>query len=181
MPGAIKASFQTKLPGRADIGGHRARRGRHALLIATRRQTDERIERTLIAEARLTADLLARGTPALGLDRGSLDIAELDAEADRIGELLDARVTLIAPDGRVVGDSAETLAGVAAMETMPAGQEVVAPVRTASVCRADTRYAENRHALCRCAGGSTPRSRSCASRCRWPTSGVSGKPSSRRP
>src|SRR5438128_554939 len=43
------------------------------------RRTDERIEETLVAEARLAADLLARGTPA-----GS--VAVLDGQADRIGQ-----------------------------------------------------------------------------------------------
>ena len=127
MPGAIKASFQTKLFLAALTSVVIALAVAGTLFsTATRRQTDERIERTLIAEARLTADLLARGTPALGPGSGQPDIAELDAEADRIGELLDARVTLIAPDGRVVGDSAETLAGVAAMENHAGRPEVVA-------------------------------------------------------
>ena len=57
----------------------------------------------------------AAGGGAAGARRvaGSTTVAELDAEADRIGELLGARVTFIAADGRVVGDSAETLDGVA--------------------------------------------------------------------
>jgi two-component system phosphate regulon sensor histidine kinase PhoR len=127
MPGAIKASFQTKLFLAALTSVVIALAVAGLLFsTATRRQTDERIERTLIAETRLTADLLARGTPALGPGSGQPDIAELDAEADRIGELLDARVTLIAADGRVVGDSAETLAGVAAMENHAGRPEVVA-------------------------------------------------------
>ncbi len=85
---------------------------------STARRTDERIEQTLRAEARLAADLLARGTPAS-------TVPELDAEADRIGELIGARVTFIAADGRVVGDSSETLAGVAAMENHASRPEVV--------------------------------------------------------
>src|SRR4029079_1963330 len=39
-----------------------------------------------------------------------------DAEADRIGELIGARVTLIGADGWVLGDSSESLEGVASME-----------------------------------------------------------------
>jgi two-component system, OmpR family, phosphate regulon sensor histidine kinase PhoR len=81
------------------------------VLFATtmRRQIDARIEATLEAEARLTGELLGRGVQVTS-------VPKLDEQADRLGALLSARVTLIAPDGRVVGDSAETLAGVAAME-----------------------------------------------------------------
>ena len=84
----------------------------------TRRQLDQRIEETLVAETRLAADLLSRSTPFATLD-------EFDEEADRIGGLLGARVTLIAPDGRVLGDSAETLDGVRAMENHGTRPEVV--------------------------------------------------------
>jgi two-component system, OmpR family, phosphate regulon sensor histidine kinase PhoR len=83
-----------------------------------RRQLDGRIEETLVAETRLAADLLSHSTLAATLD-------ELDDEADRIGGLLGARVTLIAPDGRVLGDSAETLDGVRAMENHGTRPEVV--------------------------------------------------------
>src|SRR5437764_14662511 len=80
-----------------------------ALLVAgalfaqsTRRRIEARIEQTLVAEARLTAELLVR-TPSAST------VADLDAEADRIGALIGARVTFIAPDGTVVGASAEPL------------------------------------------------------------------------
>src|SRR5690349_9907963 len=81
------------------------------VLIATtmRQQMDQRIESALVAEARLAADLLARGVP-LGT------VPELDAEADHIGQLLGARVTFIQSDGRVVGDSSEPLDAVLTME-----------------------------------------------------------------
>jgi two-component system phosphate regulon sensor histidine kinase PhoR len=90
------------------------------LLFATtmRAQTDQRIESTLVAEARLAAEVLARDT-RLGTVR------ELDDEADRIGALIGARVTFIAADGRVVGDSSETLEGVAAMENHAQRPEVI--------------------------------------------------------
>lgn len=90
------------------------------VLFATtmRRQIDERIERNLVAEARLAADLLARGA-------GPSTVTALDEEADRIGELIDARVTFIAADGRVVGDSSESLEGVAGMENHAGRPEVV--------------------------------------------------------
>ena len=56
------------------------------VLFATtmRRQIDERTEATLVAEARLAADLLARGTPFV-------TVAEPDDEADRLAQLIGAR------------------------------------------------------------------------------------------
>jgi two-component system, OmpR family, phosphate regulon sensor histidine kinase PhoR len=91
------------------------------VLVATavRRQIDARIEQTLVAEARLASDLLGRGMPA-----GT--VADLDEEADRIGRLIGARVTFIRADGVVVGDSAETIQGVAVMENHHDRPEVVA-------------------------------------------------------
>ena len=73
-----------------------------------RRLTVERIEATLSAETRLAAELLTRN-PALPLD-------QLDEEADRMGRLAGVRVTLVADDGRVLGDSTEDGAALAAME-----------------------------------------------------------------
>jgi two-component system phosphate regulon sensor histidine kinase PhoR len=62
------------------------------------RATLERlIERSLLNEARLAAETLSHRRPA--------SPAELDAEADALGSLVSARVTFIAPDGVVVGDS----------------------------------------------------------------------------
>jgi len=100
------------------------------VLFATtmRGQIDQRIEQTLVAEARLAADLLARDTTQAALP-------ELDAEADRIGELIGARVTFIAADGRVLGDSAEPLEAVAAMENHADRPEVVV-ARTSGIGRA---------------------------------------------
>ena len=57
----------------------------------------ERIERSLVNEARLAAETLSHRRPA-GLD-------ELDREADALGALLSTRVTFVGPDGTVVGDS----------------------------------------------------------------------------
>src|SRR5437899_12755471 len=81
------------------------------VLFATtmRRQMDAKIEATLVAEAGMAAELLGRSVPPISA-------AELDAEADRLGALVSARVTFIASDGRRVRDSAETLEAVAAME-----------------------------------------------------------------
>ena len=86
-----------------------------------RRRADEQIERTLAAEARLASELLAHIAPIAA----DSTLSALDAEADRMGQLLDARVTLIAPDGRVLGDSSETLDGVAGMENHGTRPEVL--------------------------------------------------------
>ena len=59
-------------------------------------QTYGRIERSLTAEARLVAEILSHHP---------LITAGLDEEADRLGKDLGARVTLIAADGQVIGDS----------------------------------------------------------------------------
>jgi two-component system phosphate regulon sensor histidine kinase PhoR len=90
------------------------------VLVATlmRSRTDEQIEATLAAQARLAADLISRSA-------AGLTVEQLDAEADRLGQLTGTRVTLIAPDGRVMGDSSETLEGVAAMENHGQRPEVV--------------------------------------------------------
>src|SRR5438876_6732862 len=96
------------------------------LLFATsmRRQIDARIENTLIAEAQLAAELLGRAedSSALPLDA---QIASLDAEADRLGKLLDARVTFIAANGVVLGDSAEPLSTLRQMENHAERPEIV--------------------------------------------------------
>jgi two-component system phosphate regulon sensor histidine kinase PhoR len=89
-------------------------------LLATsmQRQTNLRIEETLVSEARVAAELLARSGPIA-------TPADLNEEAHRIGSLLTARVTFIAPDGRVVGDSAETAEGLSALDNHGTRPEVV--------------------------------------------------------
>src|SRR5438034_4120219 len=77
--------------------------------VVLRRQAYEQIERSLIAETRLAAELLSRA----GAPTGSAP--ELQAEAHTLGGDITARVTFIAPDGRVVGDSSEDEAGLARM------------------------------------------------------------------
>jgi two-component system, OmpR family, phosphate regulon sensor histidine kinase PhoR len=83
-----------------------------------RRQVDDQIESTLVAETRLAAELLSRTAPLP-------TIPELQDEAIRIGELLSARVTFIGEDGRVVGDSFEKLSDLASMENHAQRPEVV--------------------------------------------------------
>jgi two-component system phosphate regulon sensor histidine kinase PhoR len=117
-----RASFQTKFFFAALSAAILALAVAGALFAGTmRRQTNERIEETLVAEARLAADLLGRAAAAAGAP----DLAVLDEEADRLGQLLGARVTFIASDGRVLGDSSETLDAVAAMENHGRRPEVI--------------------------------------------------------
>ncbi|OLC80479.1 MAG: hypothetical protein AUH72_11515 [Acidobacteria bacterium 13_1_40CM_4_65_8] len=112
-------SFQTKFFYAAFTSAVIALAVAGALFATTmRRQIDARIENTLVAEARLAADLLARGTE-------TSDGAALDEEADRIGELIGARVTFIAADGRVVGDSSVPLDALPALENHAQRPEVV--------------------------------------------------------
>jgi two-component system phosphate regulon sensor histidine kinase PhoR len=71
-----------------------------AVLLASwniRSTVGDRIERNLVNEARLAAETLSH--------RQAATPDELDAEADALGQIVSARVTFIAPDGRVVGDS----------------------------------------------------------------------------
>jgi two-component system phosphate regulon sensor histidine kinase PhoR len=82
-------------------------------------RTNEQTEQTLKSEVRVAAELLARLPPT-----GRSTNADLDAEADRIGELIGARVTFVAADGVVLGDSAEPLAAVALMENHGTRPEV---------------------------------------------------------
>jgi len=122
-----RASFQQKLFVAALSAAVLALMASGALVaIAMRRQANAQIEETLVAEMRLAAQLLERTAPGRDSAGGALDVAELDAEADRIGELINARVTLVASDGRVVGDSAESPTALAAMENQGTSPEIVA-------------------------------------------------------
>jgi two-component system phosphate regulon sensor histidine kinase PhoR len=95
-----------------------------AVLIAMpmRTQLVKAIERNLIAETRLAAALIQeRHTDG--------SVAALDREADQIGAFTAARVTFIAADGRVVGDSAEDLAALRKLDNHGARPEVAAARR----------------------------------------------------
>ncbi|MEO8481314.1 MAG: ATP-binding protein [Acidobacteriota bacterium] len=70
----------------------------------------------LVSEARLAGYLLAQQP----------DLADPDAEADALGRLLDARVTLIAADGAVVGDSEITRTDLPTLENHLTREEIVA-------------------------------------------------------
>ena len=79
------------------------------VLSALRTQTLRAIERNLEAETRMAAALLVEH-PTDG------STAALEAEAARLGKMTAARVTFIAPDGRVLGDSAEDFAGLSKLD-----------------------------------------------------------------
>ena len=64
---------------------------------SVRRAMGDRIERSLVTETRLAAETLSH--------RQAASAAELDGEADALGALVGARVTLVASDGVVIGDS----------------------------------------------------------------------------
>jgi two-component system phosphate regulon sensor histidine kinase PhoR len=96
-----------------------------AVLIAVpiRAQLLRAIERNLVAETRLAAALLQE-------HHTDGSVLALDQEADQIGTLTSARVTLMASDGRVVGDSAEDLAALATLDNHGSRPEVIAARRT---------------------------------------------------
>jgi two-component system phosphate regulon sensor histidine kinase PhoR len=75
------------------------------------------ITQRLTDEAHLIADLLS--------DAPAIDGIGLDREADRLGQHSASRVTFIAADGRVVGDSTQTMAQVATLENHASRPEVV--------------------------------------------------------
>jgi two-component system phosphate regulon sensor histidine kinase PhoR len=81
-----------------------------------RRSLDERIERSLVNEARLAADTLSQ--------RRAATPAELHAEADAMGRLLSARVTFVSPDGTVVGDSELSAAELNTLENDASRPEI---------------------------------------------------------
>jgi two-component system phosphate regulon sensor histidine kinase PhoR len=101
------------------------------VLFATnmRGQTNARVESTLVAEARLAAELLSRTSPD-----ARTDVASLDEEADRVAQLINARVTFVAADGRVVGDSSEPVEALATMENHAQRPEIV-EARTGGIGR----------------------------------------------
>jgi two-component system phosphate regulon sensor histidine kinase PhoR len=116
----VAASFQTKFFAAAIASAALALAVAGGLFVTMmRRQLDDRIQATLMTEARLAADLLSSGAAP------GHTTEQLDAEADELGSITGTRVTLIAGDGRVMGDSSETLAGVAGMENHGTRPEVV--------------------------------------------------------
>jgi two-component system phosphate regulon sensor histidine kinase PhoR len=83
-----------------------------------RSQQRSALEQRLTDEARLIAELLSQA-PAI-------DLRALDAEADRLGQLVSTRITFVAEDGRVVGDSTQPAETLGSLENHAARPEVVA-------------------------------------------------------
>jgi two-component system phosphate regulon sensor histidine kinase PhoR len=92
--------------------------------ITMQRETNARVEVTLMAEAKLASELLSR-LPGSAATVDAPTLAALDLEADRIGASIAARVTFIAADGRVLGDSAEPLDALPGMENHATRPEIV--------------------------------------------------------
>jgi len=80
----------------------------------------EDVDAGLLNQARLAASLLAH--------QAALD--DPDERADAIGRLIGDRVTFIAPDGTVVGDSGVDRDGLAALENHSTREEVAQAART---------------------------------------------------
>jgi two-component system phosphate regulon sensor histidine kinase PhoR len=75
---------------------------------SVRRTMGDRIERSLVSETRLAAETLSH--------RQAASNTELDGEADALGRVVGARVTLVASDGVVIGDSELDAAAFATIE-----------------------------------------------------------------
>ena len=88
---------------------------------SVRNHLEARIEHELATEARLAAEVLSHRDVATD--------AQLDAEADALGAILTARVTFIAADGRVVGDSQLTPEQIQAVENHGTRPEIVQALR----------------------------------------------------
>jgi two-component system, OmpR family, phosphate regulon sensor histidine kinase PhoR len=95
----VSLSFRAKIF-LASLGVAAAALAFLTVIVASERRQDQRsgIETRLVSQAQLIAEFLS-DNPAIVSDR------ELDDEADRLAELTTTRVTLIAEDGRVLGDS----------------------------------------------------------------------------
>jgi two-component system phosphate regulon sensor histidine kinase PhoR len=116
-----RASFRAKLFGSALAASVLALAVAGALFAeAIRQRTDQGIEHTLVAQTELIAELLSQSTHSTG--------SELQAEAVLLARRVGARVTLVAPDGRVLGDSAETPVSLPLMENHANRPEVIAAV-----------------------------------------------------
>jgi two-component system, OmpR family, phosphate regulon sensor histidine kinase PhoR len=115
----VRTRFRTKVFV-ASLGAAAASLAAAALLFAWQAGQQERrdIESRLVAEARLIAQLLSRAAAVA-------DIPALDHETDRLGEYITGRVTFIAPDGAVVGDSTQTVEALATLENHASRPEVV--------------------------------------------------------
>src|SRR5262245_35094176 len=86
--------------------------------------------------------------------------AGLDAESDRLGEALGTRVTLIAPDGMLLGDSwvgADRLASIESHAERPEVREALAGRVGSDIRRSETTGRELHYVALACAGGGVVR------------------------
>ena len=122
----MKASFRRKVFLAASGAGLVT-----ALVTATllfwslRREMHQRIDERVLLEARLVADQLERAG-------GAVPPGGFEAEANRLAALVQARVTFIADDGRVVGDSWVELTGCRQSKSTATAPRCSRPARTAS-------------------------------------------------
>ncbi len=79
-------------------------------------------EQGLTSQARVVAALIA--------ERAERATGDADALADELGRLVHARVTLLAPDGRVIGDSAVEASALPIVENHASRPEVVEALRS---------------------------------------------------
>jgi two-component system phosphate regulon sensor histidine kinase PhoR len=86
-------------------------------------ETDAQIQQSLVAQTKLAAELLSTNPP-------SADPQALDREADQLGEKSSARVTFVASDGRVLGDSAEALSALPGLDNHATRPEIVDALRS---------------------------------------------------
>jgi two-component system phosphate regulon sensor histidine kinase PhoR len=120
----VKLGFRGKLFVTAAVVAVVTAAATAALLVwALRRDMHARIEDRLLLETKLVADMLVRGT--LPGDRVSLD-----AEADRLSGLVQARVTFIGRDGHLMGDSTVAESQLPAVEEHLHRPEVLEAGRT---------------------------------------------------
>ena len=114
----MQTSFRTKVFV-ASVAAAAASLAVAALLVSWQVRERQRaaITQRLTEEARLIADLLSSAT--------ALAEPALDDEADRLGQHSSSRVTLIAEDGRVVGDSTQTPQQLQTLENHASRPEVI--------------------------------------------------------
>ena len=106
---------------------------------------------------------------ALARSRRLTPTSTLDDEADRLAQFIEGRVTLIAADGRVLGDSTLDGDALAALENHLERPEIQAATAGGiGVDRALQHDGRRRHAVRRGARLASRRSRTCAWRCRSP-------------
>ena len=85
------------------------------LTFSLREHLEKQVEIQLLHESAVSAAYLANAAPA----------KSLDDQADELGRLLDVRVTLIAPDGNVLGDSEVSASQLSSLENHRSRPEVL--------------------------------------------------------